>query len=265
MSASCAAPNIMDAIVGWDGVAIPADWEIARVGGPMVVLVHGIFSSRNEDGRFVRLAAHLAKHGFNSVRYDQRCHGDSPEPKLRISADNHVLDLISMLHIAAARGSTVYLVASSYGAAVALLAASLDSFPRLGRVVLLNPVVAFDYVFLEPRGARMVDRFTPEIRRQLSCLQPVEMLNGVVMTPQFWLQLQRLDPARGLSAVAISSLVVHGDADTLVDYDETRRRCLAAGVKGFHTIVGADHAFDEPAAEAESFRAITEWLELSGA
>ena len=265
MSASCAAHNMTDAVPGWDGLPIPVDWRIVRVGGAMVVLVHGIFSSRNEDGRFVRLAAHLAKHGFNSARFDQRCHGDSPEPKLRISADNHVLDLIAVLHAAGARASAVCLVASSYGAAVALLAASLDSFPKPGRVVLLNPVVAFDYVFLEPRTAGMVDRFTPEIRRQLSCMQPVEMLNGVVITPQFWLQLQRMDPARGLRVLAKSSLVVHGDADTLVDYHETRRRCLAAGVAGFHTIAGADHAFDEPAAEAESFRVITEWLELSGA
>jgi uncharacterized protein len=265
MSASCAANSTTAAVLGWDGLPIPADWKIACVGGPMVVLVHGIFSSRDEDGRFARLAAHLAEHGFNSVRYDQRCHGESLEPKLRISADNHVLDLISVLHLAGARASAVYLVASSYGAAIALLAGSLDSFPKLDRAVLLNPVVAFDYVFLEPRGERMVARFTPEMRRQLSCMQPVEMLNGVVITPQFWLQLQRMDPGRGMPALAKSSLVVHGDADTLVSYKETRHRCLDAGVAGFHTIAGADHAFDEPTAEAESFRVITEWLQLSAA
>lgn len=233
------------------GVDLPALRVTPNTPRSLIILVHGIFSSKEEDGRYLRLAEELGREGHATIAYDQQCHGESAECRTEMSVIDHVRDLNTVIKIAIAEHNQVSCVASSYGGAIALLLAQRSGGLPLTKIALLNPVTDFEAAFIKPVGAQLVSVLTEDVRTRLDQGDSVPLLNGITFADRFWTELKLLSPKKGLNLLP-SALVLHGDADTAIDHDITKRDAVEASVP-FRTIRGSDHAFTSPEVEREVF------------
>lgn len=247
-----------------DGSTVPAvlHGEPADAEG-MVVLVHGIFSDKDERGRYIRQADIHLKHGYSVVRFDYRGHGQHPLASEKSTVTGMLLDLKAVFEYA--KQSTMrgrfYVVASSFGASLVLLylESSLAS-ARPERMVFLNPVVDYEATFLHATLPWGKSLFSQEALKQLEKDGFMTMEGDFRMSAEMVWQLSLLKPYEGLKTLKPPTRVIHGDSDTKVPYEVTRRACGGNSNIDFCTIKGADHAFKTPEDEVRSFRLMEEWF-----
>jgi len=100
----------------------------------IVILVHGITSSRDEFGLFSGLASHLENTGVPSFRFDYRCHGKSDRPMEAMTLSGIVNDIESAaaLGLAQAMASRVHVVAMSFGGQGRFMVLRLQQAYRIG-------------------------------------------------------------------------------------------------------------------------------------
>jgi alpha-beta hydrolase superfamily lysophospholipase len=227
-------------------------------------MCHGIFSEKNEDGRYTRLASLLSAAGYSSWRFDFLGHGES-----RASTESFTVAaaLADFLIVAAAHRSAFpavprSVVASSFGGSIVLLAALAGHLAELAydRLVLLNPVTDYRSSFLEPFGAQLQEVFTPEALSSIRHTGSAEVKPGFVFGLPALLEFELLSPAAGFTHIDIPTLILHGDQDTAVSHDIVKRDSAVSPVTRFVTIPGASHSFVEPEAEERTFRLISEFL-----
>jgi pimeloyl-ACP methyl ester carboxylesterase len=226
------------------------------------VLVHGIFSEKNEDGRFVRLAERLASRGIRSTRFDYTGHGEHSYPSDRLTIASALADCVAVVSTVASVTPAVplYIIGSSFGGSLALLYLQLAEAMRPERIVLLNPVTDYRCTFLEPQGSTMREIFSPDRLRKLRKTGAADMGNGFVLTLPLLLEFEFYKPYESFEKLSQPTLVVHGDRDSYVPFDVTKQQATVSPLVTFETIQGADHAFVEPEYEAESFRLILDFL-----
>src|SRR5580765_5583595 len=88
----------------YDGTPLEGTYASGGAGSDaVVILVHGITSSRDEFGLFSGLAAHLAREGRPSFRFDYRCHGKSDLPIEELTLAGIVNDVESAAELGVSR------------------------------------------------------------------------------------------------------------------------------------------------------------------
>lgn len=232
-----------------------------------VLLIHGIFQHKNEDGRFSRLAQHLKDEGFHSVRFDYAGHGGhSIEPE-SLTVATALADIHKMLQYLedSEESSRVFVVATSFGASLFLLYLRLLRNIAPQRIVLLNPVTDYDATFVEPVEEDMKEIFTADKIDKTYSTGSSEFLpeKGFTFSLPFLMELELYEPYQTFPSLEIPTKVIHGDADNAVPYELTKDHSCQSPAVDFHTIEGADHAFMEPQAEAECFDVTTDFLQDS--
>jgi pimeloyl-ACP methyl ester carboxylesterase len=148
--------------------------EIWGTGGPLILCVHGISSSRKS---WLRTAEYFSK-AYRVAAYDQRGHGDSSAVLGPMTLERARLDCEA---VAAALGEPVRaLIGHSWGGAVVLIA---------GRTIDTEAVVAIDPMIHQPPGrwhedfvadlapvlATPADQRVGAIRAMFAALPPVEI------------------------------------------------------------------------------------------
>lgn len=207
-----------------------------------VLLAHGITQDMDEGGMFVRLADCLAAAGFNVVRFTYRGHGDSDGRPAGVTIAGELLDFQSAFeHTTDSFGGPYFVVAKSFGGVSTCL--SLARFEDdIAGVVLWNPVLDIDATFLDPSLPWGERNFTGERLTDLRESGTLDIDGGFEMGRVLYEELGRYDPGARLAESPIPSLVIHGDADSIVPYEATRQAAIEAGAD-FHTIDDADHGF----------------------
>jgi uncharacterized protein len=222
-----------------------------------VLFVHGIFSEKTEDGRFSRLAAELASDGLNSWQFDYVGHGDSHRHSRDFTVASAIADflMVAQAHRRAVGSLSRFLIASSFGGSVVLLAAVARHLADLGydRVVLLNPVSDYRSSFLEPFGPQMQEIFTLEALRKIRAAGEAEVQPGFTLGLPALVEFELLHPADGFRLLDGPTLLLQGDQDTAVSHDVVLHHSSASPFVEFHTIHGASHAFTEPQFERATF------------
>jgi pimeloyl-ACP methyl ester carboxylesterase len=229
-----------------------------------VIMLHGIFSEKTEDGRYNRLAAKLATAGLASWRFDFTGHGDD----LLNSRDFSVAAALADFSIVAERHRLANpqvpcsVVASSFGGSIVLLAAAAGRLSELNfeRYVLLNPVTNYINSFLEPFGAQMKDVFKPSVLEKIRSTGEAEIQPRFILSLPTLYEFKLLKPADGFSNLEASTLVLHGDRDTAVCHDTVRADSTSSDLVDFRTVRDATHAFTEPHAERLTFDLTTAFL-----
>ncbi|UGT60767.1 alpha/beta hydrolase [Nocardia asteroides] len=243
-----------------------------------VVLVHGGGVTREEGGFFTRLADGLADAGVASLRFDLRGHGESEGRQEELTLSTILNDIrVAVAELRQVTGaSEISVLGASFGGGVCAYYAAKGR-DELTRLVLLNP--QFDYKkrtidsrdywhddFIGDERAKELDetgavRFTPTLKHGRPLLNEV-----------FWLK-----PNEVLGEIRTPTLVVHGNADTLVPIDGSR-----AAVAEFTApvelveIEGSQHGFavhDDPqylnpksrAYQAEVIGIVANWLTTGSA
>ena len=209
----------------------------------VVILVHGITSSRDEFGLFSGLAAHLASEGLPSFRFDYRCHGKSDRPIETMTLSGIVNDVESAaVHgLRQAGASRAHVVGMSFGGGLsAFWAATTEITVR--SVVMLAPVIDYEEDVLGQHGAIVDGKLTDNAARLLQRQGYLEM-DGIRYGPALLNELRFISGKVGLQRLMCDSLIIHGDADSIVPYASSERFAQLHKRCELVNVPGTDHGF----------------------
>ncbi|MFD3596743.1 alpha/beta hydrolase [Nocardia sp. NPDC058640] len=257
-----------------DGLYLSATLVTAyRPSGLAVVMVHGGGVTREEGGFFTRLAAGLASAGIASLRFDLRGHGDSEGRQEELTLSTILNDIRATL--AAVKEATgaddLALLGASFGGGIcAYYAAKRPA--DLSRLVLLNPQVDYKKRTIDSRDYWTNDAINDEKADELNATGAVQFTPTLrhgrpLLNEVFWLK-----PNEVLGEIEADTLIVHGDADTLVPIGGSRAAVdqFTAPVELIE-IEGAQHGFavhDDPrylnpksqSYQGDVIRMVARWL-----
>ena len=241
-----------------DGTALRGTLRTAPRPRAGVLFVHGITVDREEDGFYRAFADRLDPIGATSLRFDLRGHGKSGGAYEDVTLSGVVNDIgcaHGLLASSLPRGAPTFVVAASFGGGLsvcwAVAAASAAEAPGPGTcaplrgLVLLNPLfdygkrMLFDKPYWNGRG------LTPDGLGRLEgrgWLDHGEFRIG----PSMFNELLCVRPQDRVGDLGVPLLTVHGDADSMVPHDTSRRCTGRARDSEFVTIRGADHGFVHP-------------------
>ena len=211
-----------------DGIALPG-WMIGpELPGPPVIILHG-YTDRKSS--YVYHARFLYEHGYPSVVYDQRGHGESAAGRVSLGP-LEARDAVAALEMLreAGRGERFVVWGSSMGAAIALLAAS--------QTVLVAGVISeSSYETLEDVVADTLRiRYrVPRFPLVPAGLRIASLLAGV--------DLREVSISRAVASLEIPIVFVSGEFDPRMTSDVGERLfSLASKGLGHIVVPGADHA-----------------------
>lgn len=223
-----------------------------------IVLAHGICSSKDYAGFQAGLANELARHGFDTLRFDFRGHGESGGKSEEMTIAGEVGDLTAAVRFLKIRCSApIGIVGHSFGGGIAVLYAAEASQSPFA-LVLLAPALDYRRTFLEPETPWTRQWFTPSALANAA-------RNGVFDVGEFRFgaelvrEFHTVDPARVLQGLAVPVLVIHGDGDTVASFHAARDAARSSKGVRFVCVAGAEHYFESE--EVGVFRMVAEWLD----
>ena len=209
----------------------------------IVVLVHGITSSRDELGLFSGLAEHLSREGMPSIRFDYRCHGKSKRPieEMTLCGIINDIEAAARTGLEESNASQVCVVGMSFGGGLSAYWASVTGATVRG-VVMLAPVIDYEEDVLGHHGALVDGELSEEAVGVLYEHGFIEM-DDIRYGPALINELRFITGAEGLRRLECDALIIHGDADSIVPFSSSER------FAGMHerckliNIPGTDHGF----------------------
>jgi len=188
-----------------------------------VLLVHGGGVTREEGGFFTRLAAGLADVGIASLRVDLRGHGDSEGRQEELTLSTILNDIrVSLAHLRKTTGADeLSLLGASFGGGICGYYAAKRP-DELARLVLLNPQFDYKKRTIDTRPYWTDDVINDEAARELNETGAIQFTPTLkhgrpLLNEVFWLK-----PNEVLGEIKTPTLIVHGNADTLVPIDGSR-------------------------------------------
>lgn len=227
----------------YDGIELEGTLMNVRSGrDTLVLMVHGITSSRDEFGLFSGLAAVLAEDGVPSFRFDFRCHGVSTIPMERMTLAGVVNDIeaAAAYSIGLTEKSSVVVVGMSFGGGLGAFWGATTARSVLG-IVMFAPVIDYQEDTFGSQGVTDGLLAKP-FRDELNGKEFVE-IEGVRYGRALVNEMPYINGIEGLKRASCDVLIVHGDADSVVPYHssatfaELSRRCQLVNIPG------TDHGF----------------------
>jgi uncharacterized protein len=230
-----------------DGMEISAVHSVSQ-GKSVVLWLHGITVDKDEYlGFFKDGAAHVAEKGVDSLRIDFRGHGGSSGTSLDFSIAGQMLDLEAAIDYLVRYYQNdklkVHVVACSFGAPPAIFTATRHNV--IGKLVLIAPVLSYIRTFIEPETEWAKEIFTA------NALATAAKTNRLFVNPSFPISMRLIeemiliDPEAALCDVTRPTVVIHGDADSMVPFNVSRaavKHARCAKLKRFRHM---DHGFND--------------------
>ena len=222
----------------------------------VVILVHGITSSRDELGLFSGLAGHFANKRIPSFRFDYRCHGKSkwPMEKMTLSGIVNDIESAAALGLARARASRVHVVGMSFGGGLTAFWAATTTIP-VASIVMLAPVIDYEDDVLGQHGLIVRGKLTERAANRLRRNDFLE-IDGIHYGRALLNELRFISGVEGLRRLKCDSLILHGDTDSIVPYASSERFVKLNDRCRLVNIAGTDHGFgvgdDEDLSSAET-------------
>lgn len=213
----------------------------------VVVMCHGITSSKEEGGFYTSLAASLNHAGLSTLRFDFRGHGDSPIPPTNATVAGMIADLNSVINYVSKRYGQTSIIAASFGASILLLLMQRRKVPAKG-VVFLNPVTDYRTVFTARQTAWSRAIFPARgLKTVLSPYRRIRIGDDFVMSPLMALELYYYEPSSVCWSSGVPALVLHGTDDQIVPITDSRsfvRRSHTSYIE-MAELPNATHGLDE--------------------
>ncbi len=231
----------------YDGTGLEGTYVSGQPGcNAVAVMVHGITSSRDEFGLFSGLASYLSQQGLPSFRFDYRCHGKSKRPMEELTLAGIVNDIEAAAALALAQASVaaVHVVGMSFGGGLsAFWAATTEK--RVLSTALLAPVIDYEEDVLGQHGALVDGRLSEKAASSLRRRGHLKM-DGVPYGSALLNELRFISGVEGLRRLKCPTVIIHGDADSVVPYSSSERAAREHERCELVNIPGTDHGFGVP-------------------
>lgn len=228
----------------YDGTPLEGTYASSESpGNPVAILVHGIASSRDELGLFSGLANHLADENVPSFRFDYRCHGESNQPmeSMTLSGIVHDIESAATLGLSEAGAQCAHIVGMSFGGGLSAFWAA-TTMMSVTSVVMLAPVIDYEEDILGQYGAIVNGKITEDTSMILQRQGYLEM-GGIRYGSALLNELRFISGVEGLRLLKCESLIIHGDADSIVPYSCSERFAKMHKHCELVNMSGTDHGF----------------------
>jgi len=243
-----------------DGHDVPAVF-MTRGSERLIIMSHGITGDKNEEGVHSQFATECLERGFDSIRFDFRGHGQSEMPSRQATISGRILDFMAIIRWARTyEYKQTFHVATSFGASITLLSARRFSMKDFSAVVFWNPVINYEYTFINPKVEWARGFFNLKLLDELAYREGIPIpKTDIVIGPEMAVELLNLRPQDTVWPSDLPLLIVHGDRDTCTPYEDVLQyRRSNRDIVKLHTIAGADHGFDDKLQEA--YRVTLDWF-----
>ena len=224
---------------------------------PGICKFHGLPGSPDQIGG---IATRLAEAGFAVLTFDFRGFRSS-EGLFRLA--NQVKDAkLAITHLLESRytkGEWVGVYGSSYGGAVAILAAARD--PRISAVGIRAPVYDTLWFARSPMIPKAVKELIQNTPDQMHGLTDPQIRQDIIR----WMveDAKQLNPMNEIYKIAPRSLfIITGDADIGIDLAGVKQLFDAAkNPKEMVVVKGADHYLSNPAVYEKTVNVVIAWFQ----
>ena len=237
-------------VVSYDGTVIEGTLCVPDAPTTqLALLVHGIMSSRDELGLFSGLASHLAHNGIASFRFDYRCHGKNSQAMEAMTLAGIVNDIEAAYLFANGRlrPKRTHAIGMSFGGGLTAYWAA-TTHKKIQSVVMLAPVIDYQEDVLGQHGLMDGTRIGNEASRALVNNGHVET-DGFRYGPALINELPYINGIVGLTRLKCKSLILHGDADSIVPYSSSVKFSKLNQLCEIVNIPETDHGFGVPGDE----------------
>jgi len=223
-----------------------------------IILAHGIMTEKHYGGFYPALAAELARHGFESLRFDFRGHGESGGKPADMTIAGEVRDLAAAVQVLRRhKHRHLGIVGTSFGAGIAVLYAA-QTRRRPFALVLLSSVLDYRRTFLEPETPWAKKWFTASTLAKGYASGTLD-LGFFALGKGLLREFQTVRPAELLQELAIPVLMIHSERDPIAPFHTAQDAARSSpGVK-FVRVRGAGHYFD--GSKARVLRVVSRWLD----
>lgn len=209
-----------------------------------IVLAHGITVDKDEHGIFPEFAEVLAEHGFAVFRFDFRGHGESSGKSVDFTIGGELLDLGAAIDLVKNNYNQVGLLGASFGGSIASFYASQNK-DTVKCLVLWNPVLNYDHTFLNPYLPWLKDSIG-KMKDDLGSKGWTELGNSKLKVgKQLFEEMEKRAPYEALKEIDIPTLLIHGDHDQHVPYEDSKMYVNNLKQGKFITIARGEHGFQE--------------------
>lgn len=226
----------------------------------LVILSHGITTTKEEDGIYTEFAERILAPEFDTVRFDFRGHGNSQMDSRDVTVCGEILDFMAVVGWARERGYTkLFHLGTSFGASITLLSLAHFAFSDFAAVVFWNPVISYRNTFTEPIVPWAREFFNQQTLDELAYRTGTKIPEtNFVIGPKMAIELLNFRPQDTRWPDDLPLLIIHGDRDTSVPHADSVDYWNRNPATTLHTLTGVDHGFDEKLSDA--FTKTLEWF-----
>ena len=183
----------------------------------LVIMIHGFGDDNDGRGIYTALEKELEKNGISSIRFDMPGHGESSGCSSLISVDD-IISIVKSL-IQKNKYKNYYLVGSSYGASVAVLASKKLS---ISKMVLYSPLLDFKNNIIKPSnkfcslflGKRAYDKIKKFGFSYFG-------LSDVKIGEKVYDDAYKYNPNLDIGKIKSDILIFHGDNDEVIPFEQS--------------------------------------------
>ncbi len=236
-----------------DGTKLAGVWHLpGQHTDKAIILVHGITVDKDESGVFVRLADTLSDMGYAVFRFDFRGHGESEGRSVDMTIENELIDLYAAYRLVSTKGyKHIGLMGASFGGGITALFTGQNQ-DKLVCACLWNPVLNYDHCFLNPTvpwiQSRKDHMKTDIAQKGWTTLGSKNFIIG----KNLFNDMSKLFPYKTIQTLTIPLLIIHGNKDTKVPFEDSQTYAANLKQGQFAAIEGAEHGFHEEPFETQA-------------
>lgn len=221
-----------------------------------IILCHGITVDKDEDGMFLPLANLLSQNGFAVFRFDFHGCGESEGDSVGMTIKGEIEDLNAAVKYVISQGyDEIGLLGASFGGGISTFFTAENSTNKLKCLCLWNPVLNYEHTFLNstvPSRKENIDRVKKDFEEKGWSEWG---LSKFKIGKQLFEGMKTLFPFEELKKVKIPTIIIHGDADTHVPFDDSKKYINNLSCeKEFVALHGSEHGFHKEPFSTEAIQ-----------
>lgn len=227
-----------------------------------ILMLHGITVDKNEDGLFSDTARQLCNVGFNVFRFDFRGHGESEGNQEDMTIVGELLDVDAafkyLKNLDKCQDLPIGMLIASFGAASGVIFIANKS--EIKCVVLWNPVLDLMKTFIDPILVWGKASFNEKGFKHLEDNGYLILDDTFKVGAHLIWEMKLIRPYEYMKQIKCPVITLHGDQDTYVPYDVSKKYYKCNSDSEFATVIGSEHGFGREAEKEFVIDKSIEWL-----